>query len=127
LACAAALATLAVLRDENWPQQVATRGAAFGEALQALAGATGAGAVRGMGLLWGIELLDRDGAPDAPRAFAVVCEALRRGVLLLADGTERNVLAFTPPFCLEDAVRDAAFDIVGAALASTAANPGGQA
>jgi len=124
LACAAALATLAALRDEDWPARVAVRGTAFGAALQRFAALPGVRAVRGTGLLWGVELVDRDGAPDARRTFAVICDALRRGVLLLGDGTHRNVLAFTPPFCLEDSVRDAALDAVGAALAATAPSAG---
>ena len=119
LACAAGLAVLATLRDEGWPDRVAAAGADFGAALAGLAAASGVGDIRGGGLLWGVELVTPAGAPDAARAFAVVRAALRRGILLLADGTERNVLAFTPPFVLAPAQRDAALEVVRQALHTT--------
>lgn len=50
--------------------------------------------VRGRGLMLGVEL-DVNGA-------AVLMETLRAGVIMLADGPEGNVLAFTPPFDLSD-------------------------
>jgi 4-aminobutyrate aminotransferase-like enzyme len=119
LACAAALATLAVLRRDSWPQRVARLGAEFGVALGAWSGIGGVAAIRGAGLLWGVELRDAAGAPDPERTFAIVCEALRRGVLLLGDGMHHNVLAFMPPFCLEAGPRAQALDHVRAALEAT--------
>lgn len=121
LACAAAIATLDGLREEDWPARVALAGAAFGARLQELTALPGVVDVRGLGLLWGVELRDASGAPDATRAFAIVRAALRRGVLVLADGTDRNVLSFTPPYVLSAAQRDAAIDALRDAILETAA------
>jgi len=126
LACAAALATLEVLRRDAWPEVVAERGVALGERLEGLRDIAGVTDVRGRGFLWGVELETPGGAPDAGRAFAVAVGALRRGVLLLADGTGRNVLAFSPPFCISEAQLDAAMAAVRAALVESEPQTGGR-
>jgi 4-aminobutyrate aminotransferase / (S)-3-amino-2-methylpropionate transaminase / 5-aminovalerate transaminase len=100
MACAAALAVLHEMRTREWPAFVAARGAQFGAALSALADLPGVADVRGLGLLWGVELVTAAGKPDAARALRTVIAALRRGILLLADGTEHNVLSCMPPGCL---------------------------
>jgi 4-aminobutyrate aminotransferase-like enzyme len=126
LAAAASLATLDVLAGEDWPAQVRERGRALGDALAAWRSIAGVADVRGAGLLWGVELETEPGqAPDPARAFAVVCAALRRGVLVLADGADRNVLALTPPFILAGDAEKAALEALHAALVATA--PGGAA
>lgn len=121
LACAAALAALAEMRALEWPALVAARGASFGAALGAAARTEGVQEVRGIGLLWGVEIATPAGEPAAERAIAVVGAALRGGVLVLADGTDRNVLAFMPPGCLAPEQQEAALTVVGAALRATAA------
>lgn len=73
--------------------------------------------VRGLGLLAGIRLAD-DAAPAAPRAAAIMEEALSRGVILLTEGPAADVLAFTPPFTITHRQLDHALDVVEAALAS---------
>jgi 4-aminobutyrate aminotransferase-like enzyme len=56
--------------------------------------------VRGRGLMLGVELTHADGRPAGDVAGAVLGEMLRRGVVMLADGPDGNVLALTPPFVL---------------------------
>lgn len=56
--------------------------------------------VRGRGLMLGIELRHADGLPAGDVAGRILGKMMRRGVLMLADGPEGNVLAFTPPFGL---------------------------
>jgi 4-aminobutyrate aminotransferase-like enzyme len=116
LACAAGLATLDVLRSVDAPALAVERGAALGAALEVLATYAGVGAPHGLGLLWGVDLVDPDGAPDRRRTFEVVVGALQRGVFVLADGTHRNVLAFSPPLCLADSQITAAIEALAAAL-----------
>jgi 4-aminobutyrate aminotransferase/(S)-3-amino-2-methylpropionate transaminase len=125
LACAAACALLDVLRGGDWLRRVSDCGSRFGAALQELSSLPGVIDVRGMGLLWGLELANATGGADAARAFDVVRRTLRGGILLLADGTHRNVLAFMPPYALADAQREAAFDVIRTALAET--RPAGSA
>ena len=120
LACAAGLAVLATLEREGWIEAVDAAGAKLGDALGTLAGIPGVDDVRGIGLLWGVELRSPSGDPDRRRTFDVVRGALGRGVLLLGDGTEHNVLAFTPPFVLAAAQRDSAVGLVREVLEETA-------
>lgn len=54
--------------------------------------------VRGRGLMVGVELRHPDGSHAGDVAGGILCEMLRRGVLMLADGPAGNVLALTPPF-----------------------------
>jgi len=54
--------------------------------------------VRGRGLMIGVELRHADGRPAGDVAGKLLGELLKRGVVMLADGPEGNILAFTPPF-----------------------------
>ena len=120
LACAAALETLAILHGENWVERVASRSGDLEASLASLGGAPGIADIRGLGLLWGIELAAEDGTPDAARTFATVKAALRRGVLVLGGGSAHNVLGMTPPFCITATQWESALEIVRQSLAETA-------
>ena len=85
LAVSAALATLAVMREEDVPARAAAQGALLTQRLAAIPGVT---AVRGRGLLLAAVL-------DEPMAGATVAEALRRGLVLNAVGPDAIRLA--PP------------------------------
>jgi 4-aminobutyrate aminotransferase len=105
LACAAALAQI----DEIESRDLATRAARLGEALlprllDLQQRHPSIGHVRGRGMLWGLELVsDRnDRRPDRERAARVTASALRRGLILLADGKDDNVLSLTPPLTIGD-------------------------
>jgi len=56
--------------------------------------------VRGRGLMLGVELRYADGRLAGDVAGAILSELLQCGILMLADGPDGNVLAFTPPFDL---------------------------
>jgi 4-aminobutyrate aminotransferase / (S)-3-amino-2-methylpropionate transaminase / 5-aminovalerate transaminase len=110
--CAAALASIAVLRDEGLVARSAEMGARLLARLRvATAGHPHVGEVRGIGMMIGIELVrDRKSRAPAPELCGrVVVEALRRGVLVLGGGIHGNVLSLSPPFVLTDAQADAAF------------------
>jgi 4-aminobutyrate aminotransferase-like enzyme len=103
LACAAALAALDVFETEGLVERAAAWGRRWLDELPPLAREVpGVADVRGVGLMWGIELRDGRGAPDAARAAAVIRECRRGGVLLLAAGPAGNVIQITPPLVLED-------------------------
>ncbi|NLE77129.1 MAG: acetylornithine/succinylornithine family transaminase [Chloroflexi bacterium] len=90
LACAAALATLSVLRDERLPQRAAELGARFMEALRAIPSPL-VREVRGLGLMVGMELK----RPSGPYLAALAS----RGVLALQAGA--TVMRFLPPLVIE--------------------------
>jgi 4-aminobutyrate aminotransferase-like enzyme len=113
LACAAALAALDVLEAEGLP----ARAAAFEPRLrERLAGWPGrfaaVRAVRGRGLLWGVELA------DAGAAARLVAGALARGVLLLAGGPQGRVAQIVPPLTIAEPQLAAALDVLEAVLAT---------
>lgn len=101
VACAAAVATIDVIEDEQLVDNAAERGA------QLLAGAKeravpGIGDVRGLGLMVGSEFTAADGSPDTQRAQQAQQEAGRRGLLLLTCGAHMNVVRMIPPLVVTD-------------------------
>jgi 4-aminobutyrate aminotransferase len=117
--CAAALASIAVLRDERLVERSAALGARIMEQLRAMTGDHPRVAeVRGLGMMIGMELVrDRDTLTPAPELSGrVVVEGLRRGLLLLGGGLYGNVLSLSPPFVLTDAQADFALHTLGAIL-----------
>ncbi|MDT5097249.1 MAG: 4-aminobutyrate aminotransferase [Mycobacterium sp.] len=121
VACAAALATLDVIRDEGLVDNSAQRGAQLKEALQMVADKHDQIAdVRGLGLMIGNEFRDADGKPDPVTAAAAQQEAARRGLLLLTCGAWGQVVRFIPALVVTgDQVDEAASiwaDAVGAVV-----------
>ncbi len=100
VACAAALAVLDVIADEQLIPNAAVTGAYLRQELRALAGRHPLiGDVRGDGLLLGVDLVaDRETRTPATGAARSVTEAMReRGVLIAAAGPGGNVLKIRPP------------------------------
>ena len=102
VACAAALAVLAVIEDEALVANAAETGAYLRRGLAELASRHPLiGDVRGEGLLFGVELADETRAPAAGHARRVT-EAMRdRGVLISATGPAGNVLKIRPPLVFQ--------------------------
>ncbi len=106
LACAAGVATVETLRDEGLVENAAAMGAVLGEELAALAGDhASVGEVRGIGLLWGLELVrDREtreplvpyaASGEAAQPMAALRRAaMDRGLHLYVHG---NLLLVAPP------------------------------
>ena len=120
LGCAAALASMAVLREERLVERSAELGARMQARLASFAADhPHVAEVRGRGMMIGVELVrDREAMTPAPElAGRVVVEALRRGVLLLGGGVHGNVLSLSPPFVLTDAQADFAIGVLEEILA----------
>ena len=97
VACAAALAALDVLEEEDLPGRALQRGAVFAGGLHALQSEfpEQIAGVRGRGLMLGLEFV----SPSL--ALPLVPVALRAGLILLPAGDGR-VLEFVPPLVIED-------------------------
>jgi 4-aminobutyrate aminotransferase len=110
VACAAALATLDVIRDEKLVENSAERGAQLKQALQTIADKhEQITDVRGLGLMIGNEFRDAEGKPDPVAAIAAQQEAARRGLLLLTCGAWGQVVRFIPALVVSpDEVDEAA-------------------
>ncbi|MGN6380070.1 MAG: aminotransferase class III-fold pyridoxal phosphate-dependent enzyme, partial [Gaiellales bacterium] len=92
VAAAAAVCVLDVIDDYRLVEHAATVGAAFRAELEQLVGGRAdVAAVRGSGLLIGIEMT------DSQRAGAVVDRLREHGVLIGRTGRGENVLKIRPP------------------------------
>ena len=120
VACAAALAVLAVIEDEGLVANAAETGSYLRQGLEALAGRHPViGDVRGEGLLIGVELADGDRAPAAGRAGRVT-EAMReRGILISTTGPAGNVLKIRPPLVFQREHADLLLQTLDEVLAAT--------
>ena len=122
--CAAALANLDVIEQEGLLQRAVTIGELLGRRLAELEDRFEiVGEVRGVGLLWGIEIVrDRDSRTEAPELAAAVCvEAMERGLIVggLRPGIrEANVLRLAPPLVIGEAEVERAVAILADALAA---------
>jgi 4-aminobutyrate aminotransferase-like enzyme len=110
LSCAAALATLDVLRDERLPERARRLGRRVGRALSDLAARPAVRRASGRGLLWGLELTDGAAAAGAASRLRAL------GLLLLAGGERRAVLQLAPPLVVSEPQLDFALAALGAVL-----------
>ena len=115
LGCAAALASLTVIEEENLVERAARTGAAALHQLSTrLSGCSAVAEVRGLGLMIGIEVA------DPARAKRVVAGCLERGIIVLPSGGDGRVISLTPPLCVEPAALASAIDVVAELLESEA-------
>jgi 4-aminobutyrate aminotransferase-like enzyme len=57
---------------------------------------------RGLGLMAGLELRHRDGAPAGAAAMKAIKAMLHRGFILLPEGAHGHVISFTPPLTITE-------------------------
>ncbi len=108
--CAAGLASLEVILREDLSQQAQARGEEFLCKLQSLVGTSGFTAVRGRGLLLGLDFL----TPEATKNFAQACFAA--GLILGWTLHQDTVIRLAPPLIISSAEIDQAIAIMHAAL-----------
>jgi 4-aminobutyrate aminotransferase len=119
VACAAALATLDVIRDEGLVGNAAEMGMRLQEGLRKVAlDHPVIGDVRGLGLMVGSEFTAADGEPDAATAQRAHREATERGLLLLTCGAYGNVVRMIPPLVVDATQIDEAVQIWAEAVAA---------
>ena len=113
LACAAGLATLDTYAEEGLLTRAGELQGYFAEALHALKDAPHVIDIRNIGLVGGIELRPRDGAPTQ-RAFDVFLDCYHRhGVLIRTTG---DTIALSPPLIIEREQVDQIVDSLRQAL-----------
>ena len=121
IGCAAALATIDVILEEQLVIRAAARGRRLTDGLHALqARHPGMGDVRGLGLMVAVELTKADGSPDGARTGAVLAHCLEQHhLVLMSCGADGNVVRFMPPLVVSDTEIDQALTAFDAALAAT--------
>lgn len=108
LGCAAALAVLDIIAEEKLVERAAAIGEQFQRRLVALQQRYPhlIGEVRNAGAMIAIELVQNGLAsqPNTTLTQAIIANASKHGLILLACGFYGNVIRFLPPLTIEDAV-----------------------
>jgi 4-aminobutyrate aminotransferase len=122
VSCAAGIATLDVFEREGILANASARGAELIRRLRELQRRLPAiGEVRGLGLMVGVELVNKDGSAnkDLQKKVRQVC--LDSGLVVLSCGPHDNVLRLVPPLNLSEAELDEGWEILNAAFQEVAA------
>ena len=120
VACAAALATLQVIEDEQLVAHAAALGESTMAALRKLAARHPLiGDVRGLGLMLGVELRLPNGERATDEAERVMYAALARGLSFKV--TMGNILTLTPALTITREEMDQALDILDQSLSEVGA------
>lgn len=119
LGCAAGLAVLEVMREEQLAERAVRIGASLLARLRDLQRRHACiGDVRGLGAMVAMELVreGRADVPDADLTRALVQAAGRRGLILLSCGIYSNVIRFLAPLTIPEPELDEGLKILAAAL-----------
>ena len=121
VACAAALAVLAVMEDDDLLQRGLDMGAQIDDRLRRIAGLPGFGCigdVRALGCMNAIEIAhdDSDRTPDTALTTRIVETALHRGLILLTAGPARNVIRLLVPLTASPQIVDEGLDMLHASI-----------
>lgn len=117
LACAAGVATIKAMRDENMLENTRWRGEQLISHLRHLQMEFPViGDVRGLGLMIGTEFRTRDHKPDKSTTKAVIHACEERKMLLLTCGSYDNVIRWIPPLIVNEQQVDDAVNIFTQAL-----------
>ena len=112
LACAAALATLDVYRDDGLFERAMGLEEHFEQAIHALAGKPHVADIRNFGLIGGIELTPRPGEPGK-RGYELFTRCYDAGVLIRVTG---DIVALSPPLTIEPGEIDRIMETIGREL-----------
>jgi 4-aminobutyrate aminotransferase len=119
VSCAAAVATIGVIRDEGLLENAWTTGNHTLARLRSLQERyTCIGDVRGLGLMIGIEFV-KEGRPDAEGIKRVLASCLKRGLVMIECGVDRNIIRLAPPLVVKREEIDRGMDILEEALQET--------
>ncbi len=130
VACAAALAAIDALEDED----LLARSTAMGEVFRTRLADIGARIapyrmwdIRGLGAMLAVEFTtDFDSAtPDAALTKSIIAHALKRGLILLSCGMHGNAVRIMVPLTASDAIIEEGLQIFEAALADAIAEETG--
>jgi 4-aminobutyrate aminotransferase len=120
VACAAGIAVLEVIRDEDLVANAAARGAELAAGLAKIAAEDDRiGDIRGPGLMIGVEFTDRaTGTPDGILPDRLMAACADNGLLVLSCGPIHETIRWIPPIDVTAAEIVEGVEIFGEALAS---------
>ena len=103
VSCAAAVATIRAMRDEDMPGNANKRGVQLISRLREVQQKYPViGDVRGLGLMVGVEFRTPDRKPDKATTKAVIAACMEKKLLLLSCGTYDNVIRWIPPLIVSE-------------------------
>jgi len=109
--CAMALAQIEAIREGALPERSAKLGDGLIASLRSrLSHPRFQIAVRGQGLMAGVELRMPDGSPATADAWRVIRALLRLGYIALPEGEHGNVISLTPPLTISPSQLEAAVE-----------------
>ena len=114
VACAAGLATLDIYEKHDLLTRGARLAPRWEEKVHSLKGSRHVIDIRNIGIVAGIELEPRDGAPGQ-RAYDVFVQCFEAGVLVRVTG---DIIALSPPLIVEDEHVDQIVDTLGSVLSA---------
>lgn len=121
IACAAALAQIREIEELSLVERAHRLGETIRDRVASWVGSVpGVRGVRGRGLLQAVLLEPISDAAGRTLAVAAADSALRRGVLILAEGSGLDVLAITPPAVITDVQLEFALGVLEAVLRDSA-------
>tara|TARA_A100001037_G_scaffold187394_1_gene167819 strand:+ start:4686 stop:6044 length:1359 start_codon:yes stop_codon:yes gene_type:complete len=121
VSCAAAIKNLEILLGEKMVENCRAVGKHLGDTLTKLNDYPCVGEVRGVGLLWGVELIEEDGTPLSTQATSKILSfAKSKGVILgknagIANGPS-NTITISPPLILSKQEADLIGSVLSDAL-----------
>ena len=117
VSCAAALASLEVIEEEDVLKNCQKVGSYFRDQLLKLQEKFPViGDVRGLGLMLAVELVDAKGAPNAAATKAINQYCYENGVLFYNCGTYKNCIRFMTPLNITTSVVDEGLTVLEKAL-----------
>jgi beta-alanine--pyruvate transaminase len=116
IACAAGLATLEIYQDEGLLTRAKELTDHWQVAIHSLKQLPNVIDIRALGLLAGIELSSRNGAPGA-RAYDIFVDCFDKGLLIRVTG---DIIALSPPLIVSIAEIDQIVEILGNSLRNAA-------
>ena len=118
-ACAAALAAIEAIEQENLNDRAMVLGDRFRKRATAWqTSMRGVGDVRGIGAMQAMEIVKADGSrtPDAETTKQITRYCYEYGVILVTAGTFSNVIRLLMPLVITDEQMDEALDVIESAL-----------
>lgn len=124
IACAAGLAVLDVIREENLLENTRKMGSRLLDGFKNLKTRfSSIGDARGVGLMIALEMIipGNDKTPDGEKAMAVLNNCLERGLLAYMAGLQGQVVRFIPPLNVTELQVDDALNILEDSLGASGA------
>ena len=118
VACAAALAVLEIMDDEQLPERANEIGKKVRSKVESLKDkCPWIGGVRGLGAMIGVIIVDPEtGAPDKKRTSRIHKYALEHGLVMITAGTDGNIIRTLMPLTIKDDILDQSLDILSKAI-----------